>query len=131
MLHKRKHNREDCIDSVIGTAITRLLRQNNDWKDYRVDTFMERERVIKEISDQINQYALPFFERFPNIEQLVEDVEKEGFLPHRKKFESYYHISEIWILWNAFTSPRSEQTEIVIGTHWDNDGCSIRENCHQ
>lgn len=61
MLHKRKHNREDCIDSVIGTAITRLLRQNNDWKDYRVDTFMERERVIKEISDQINQYALPFF----------------------------------------------------------------------
>ena len=25
----------------------------------------------------------------------------------------------------------SEQTEIVIVAHWDNDGCPIRENCHQ
>ncbi|MDC1808708.1 DUF4304 domain-containing protein [Bacteroides uniformis] len=86
---KQKYNEDDCIDSVIIDTITRLTRQNNDWKDYWVDTFMERERVIKEISDQINQYALPFFERFSNLEQLIEDVERDGFLPHRKKFEKY------------------------------------------
>lgn len=86
---KRKYNEDDCIDSVIIDTITRLTRQNNDWKDYWVDTFMERERVIKEISDQINQYALPFFERFSNLEQLIEDVERDGFLPHRKKNEKY------------------------------------------
>lgn len=87
---KQKYNEDDCIDSVIIDTITRLTRQNNDWKDYWVDTFMERERVIKEISDQINQYALPFFERFSNLEQLIEDVERDGFLPHRKKFEKYH-----------------------------------------
>ena len=86
---KQKYNEDDCIDSVIIDTITRLTRQNNDWKDYWVDTFMERERVIKEISDQINQYALPFFDRFSNLEQLIEDVEMDGFLPHRKKYEKY------------------------------------------
>ena len=44
----------------------------------------DRERSIQEISGQIQDYALPFFARFSNLPKLLDDVEQEGFFPHRK-----------------------------------------------
>lgn len=78
----QKYNRENLSRAIVGTTLARLTKLENDYPHYCVDTLMERERAIKEISDQINQYALPFFERFSNIEQFVKEVEKEGFFPH-------------------------------------------------
>ena len=46
--------------------------------------WLERERSIQEISGQIQDYALPFFARFSNLPKLLDDVEQEGFFPHRK-----------------------------------------------
>ena len=48
---------------------------------------LERERSIQEISGQIQDYALPFFARFSNLPKLLDDVEQEGFFPHRKGFD--------------------------------------------
>ena len=42
---------------------------------------------IQEISGQIQDYALPFFARFSNLPKLLDDVEQEGFFPHRKGFD--------------------------------------------
>lgn len=89
----KKYNREDSLESVVGTTLTRLTKLENDYPDYWVDTLMERERVIKEISDQISQYALPFFERFSNIRQFIEEVEKEGFFPHQKKYKDGFGVN--------------------------------------
>ena len=36
---------------------------------------------------QIQDYALPFFARFSNLPKLLDDVEQEGFFPHRKGFD--------------------------------------------
>lgn len=56
---------------------------------------MERERSILEISEQIQEYALSFFARFSDLETLVKDVEREGFFPHRKGFDSKKHNQEV------------------------------------
>ncbi|MFB6366067.1 DUF4304 domain-containing protein [Paenibacillus elgii] len=71
-------------DVVFSTSLARLTKRADDWPLYSVDAFSERERVIAEITQQIHEYALPFFERFKNPRQLAEDVKKQGFLPHRK-----------------------------------------------
>lgn len=49
-----------------------------------MSTETERERVIQEIVEDIDAYALPFFKRFEDVEALAEQVSKSGFLPHRK-----------------------------------------------
>lgn len=56
---------------------------------------LERERSIREISEQIQEYALPFFARFSDLETLVEDVEREGFYSQRKGFDSPKHNQEV------------------------------------
>lgn len=48
---------------------------------------LERERSIQEISEQIRDYTLPFFARFADLPKLLDDVEREGFFPHRKGFD--------------------------------------------
>ena len=59
----------------------------DDFPRYEVSTLLERERSIQEISGQIQDYALPFFARFSDLPKLLDDVEREGFFPHRKGFD--------------------------------------------
>lgn len=56
---------------------------------------LERERSIREISEQIQEYALPFFARFSDLETLLDDIEREGFYPHRKGFDLPKHNQEV------------------------------------
>ena len=58
-----------------------------DWLESNNEYWLERERSIQEISGQIQDYALPFFARFSNLPKLLDDVEQEGFFPHRKGFD--------------------------------------------
>ena len=39
--------------------------------------------IISEMIGLINDYAIPFFDRFNNIKLLIEEVKKDGFIPHR------------------------------------------------
>lgn len=75
---------EKTYDGIVGTSIARLTRRYDDFPRYEVSTLLERERSIQEISGQIQDYALPFFARFSNLPKLLDDVEQEGFFPHRK-----------------------------------------------
>lgn len=43
--------------------------------------------LSRKFSGQIQDYALPFFARFSNLPKLLDDVEQEGFFPHRKGFD--------------------------------------------
>ena len=72
---------------IVGTSIARLTRRYDDFPRYEVSTLLERERSIQEISGQIQDYALPFFARFSDLSKLLDDVEREGFFPHRKGFD--------------------------------------------
>lgn len=72
-------------DVVLSTSLARLTTRKDDWPHYLVSSFGERERVIAEIIEQINHYALPYFARFQNINSFVNEVKAEGFLPHNKK----------------------------------------------
>lgn len=74
-------------DGIVGTSIARLTRRYDDFPRYEVSTLLERERSIQEISGQIQDYALPFFARFSDLSKLLDDVEREGFFPHRKGFD--------------------------------------------
>lgn len=78
---------EDTYDGIVGTSIARLTRRYDDFPRYEVSTLLERERSIQEISGQIQDYALPFFARFSDLPKLLDDVEREGFFPHRKGFD--------------------------------------------
>ena len=75
---------EETYDGIVGTSIARLTHRYDDFPRYEVSTLLERERSIQEISGQIQDYALPFFARFSNLPKLLDDVEQEGFFPHRK-----------------------------------------------
>lgn len=90
-----KEGREGALGGIVGTTIARLTRRYDDWPTYDVFTMLERERSIREISEQIQQYALPFFARFSDLETLLDDVEREGFFPHRKNFDSPEHNKEV------------------------------------
>ena len=90
-----KEDQDDATGGIVGTSLARLTKQYDDWPSYEVSTMLERERSIREISEQIQEYALPFFVRFSNLETLLEDVEREGFFPHRKGFDSKKHNQEI------------------------------------
>ena len=63
---------EATYDGIVGTSIARLTRRYDDLPRYEVSTLLERERSIQEISD------LP---------KLLDDVEREGFFPHRRGFD--------------------------------------------
>ena len=78
---------EDTYDGIVGTSIARLTRRYDDFPRYEVSTLLERERSIQEISGQIQDYALLFFARFSDLPKLLDDVEREGFFPHRKGFD--------------------------------------------
>ena len=78
---------EEIYDGIVGTSIARLTRRYDDFPRYEVSTLLERERSIQEISGQIQDYALPFFARFSDLSKLLDDVEREGFFPHRKGFD--------------------------------------------
>lgn len=78
---------EETYDGIVGTSIARLTHRYDDFPRYEVSTLLERERSIQEISGQIQDYALPFFARFSNLPKLLDDVEQEGFFPHRKGFD--------------------------------------------
>ena len=78
---------EDAYDGIVSTSIARLTRRYDDFPRYEVSTLLERERSIQEISGQIQDYALPFFARFSDLPKLLDDVEREGFFPHRKRFD--------------------------------------------
>lgn len=69
---------------IITTTLARLTKRTQEWPWYDVSTPTERERSISEVLQQINDFAIPFFERFKNIDLLVDDVRSQGFLPHRK-----------------------------------------------
>jgi len=62
-----------------------MAAANNEF--FAALTMLERERSIWEISQQIQEYALPFFARFSELPKLLDDVEREGFFPHRKGFD--------------------------------------------
>ena len=78
---------EETYDGIVGTSIARLTHRYDDFPRYEVSTLLERERSIQEISGQIQDYALPFFARFSDLPKLLDDVEREGFFPHRKGFD--------------------------------------------
>ena len=78
---------EETYEGIVGTSIARLTRRYDDFPRYEVSTLLERERSIQEISGQIQDYALPFFTRFSNLPKLLDDVERDGFFPHRKGFD--------------------------------------------
>ena len=75
------------MNFIVGTSIAQLTRRYDDFPRYEVSTLLERERSIQEISGQIQDYALPFFARFSDLSKLLDDVEREGFFPHRKGFD--------------------------------------------
>jgi hypothetical protein len=68
---------------VFTTRLDNLTKraQVGNWHD--VTTLSERERVISEILKQINEYAIPYFEKFKNVDLLISEIEEQGFLPHR------------------------------------------------
>ena len=63
---------EETYDGIVGTSIARLTHRYDDFPRYEVSTLLERERSIQEIS---------------NLPKLLDDVEQEGFFPHRKGFD--------------------------------------------
>ena len=90
-----KEGQDNAAGGIVGTTIARLTRRYDGWPHYEVSTMLERERSIREISQQIQEYALPFFARFSDLETLLDDVEREGFYPHRKGFDSPKHNKEV------------------------------------
>lgn len=84
----------DSLGGIVGTFLARLTRRYNDSPIYEVSTMLECERSIREISEQIQEYALPFFARFSDLKTLLDDVEREGFFPHRKGFDAKKHNQE-------------------------------------
>lgn len=80
-----KYPNDTATGNIIHTTLARITKLDNEWPHYHISTALERERCIKEINLQIQDYALPFFERFKDMQQLALDVKEHGFLPHRKK----------------------------------------------
>jgi hypothetical protein len=77
--------RGEFADVVLSATLASLTRSEQAWPVYDVKTLAERERSIAEVTAQIRDFALPFFERFRDLDSLVRDVRAHGFLPHWKK----------------------------------------------
>ena len=69
---------------IFMESLARLTKRDNEWPRYAIATHTERERVIAELTAVIQDFALPFFSRFANPEELAREVANKGFLPHRK-----------------------------------------------
>ena len=81
---RRKYNKYADDDRRIFTCmLAELTRRDiiDPWR--RLETEAERIRCITEVIKQVSDYALPFFDRFKNIEQLISEIKNQGFLPHR------------------------------------------------
>ena len=91
----KKEGCDDSLGGVVGSTIARLTRRDNYFPTYEVSTMLERERSIREVSEQIQQFALPLFERFSDLKTLLDDVERERFFPHRKGFDSQKHNQDV------------------------------------
>jgi len=81
---RKRNGVENATDVVLGETLAALTHRAQEWPQYCVQTLAERERVIAEVTQQIHEFALPFFDRFQNLDDLVKDVRARGFLPHRK-----------------------------------------------
>jgi hypothetical protein len=88
---KKEYGNGNADGCVFSTYLARVTKREKECPRYDVTTPTERERVIAEVSEQIRDYALPFFARFDDLERLARDVRAEGFLPHRKKFDDILH----------------------------------------
>ena len=82
---KSKYDNPNANGTIITTTLANLTKrqQTLDW--YDVSSSFERTRVISEISEQVNNFALPFFKRFEDIDLLINEIGEQGFLPHRFK----------------------------------------------
>jgi len=75
---------------ILETTLANLTKREQTLVWHEVASPHERERVISEIQNQIDEFAIPFFKRFENIDLLVEEIGEKGFLPHRfKKSKAY------------------------------------------
>ncbi|OBA05666.1 hypothetical protein A9P44_13240 [Paenibacillus polymyxa] len=90
---KKKYSTGVCFHSEL-IALTKKYTGN---RDYLVSTEAERERVIQEIIEDIHAFALPFFKRFEHLETLAEQVHNSGFLPHRKRFDTFNPLTKRFI----------------------------------
>ena len=78
-----KYQNEKAKGVIIEKPLDYLTKKAIDHSQHIVSTFIERERVISEVISQINDFAIPFFDRFQNVDLLIEEVIKEGFIAHR------------------------------------------------
>lgn len=109
---RRNEYQGEAIDGmVVATSLARLTKMKNEWPRYEIATFTERERVILEITNIINDYAIPFFEQFNDINLLVKKVEKFGFLPHLKNQNIIFRRNTISDFIRCFSSSESEPFE--------------------
>jgi len=82
---------------ILETTLANLTKREQTLVWHDVAPPHERERVISEIHNQINEFAIPFFKRFDDIDLLIEEISDKGFLPHRfKKSKTYLdqHIDD-------------------------------------
>jgi len=94
---KSKHNNPNSNGLIISTTLVNLTRRDQTLGWYDVATPIERKRVISEILAQINDFAIPFFKRFENVDLLIDEIREQGFIPHRFKKSFAYseqHISD-------------------------------------
>ena len=75
---------------IFATTLANLTKREQTLVWHDVTMLYERERVILEIHNQVNEFAIPFFKRFENIDLLIEEVSEYGFLPHRFKKSKVY-----------------------------------------
>ena len=87
---KETYQNSDANGIILETTLANLTKREQTLGWHDVATLHERERVIAEINNQINEFAIPFFKRFDDIDVLIEEICDKGFLPHRfKKSEAY------------------------------------------
>ena len=94
---KSKRDTSDANGIIITTTLANITKKEQTLAWYDVGTSIERERVIEEILKQINDFAIPFFERFTSMDFFADEISKQGFLPHRFKKSLAYleqHIDD-------------------------------------
>ena len=82
---------------VFTTRLDNLTARAQVGGWYDISTLSERERVISEILKQVNEFAIPYFKKFENIDLCIDEIKKQGFLPHRigtkqRKWDIYKKI---------------------------------------
>jgi hypothetical protein len=79
-------------NGYIGGAQIGNLQENSTWLEWNVAIPETRNMVIKDIIDNINHFALPFFDKFSDIESIKEIFVKEGehYSINRESFLLYF-----------------------------------------